>query len=113
MSRTWKIVVLILCLATVAYFAIAFIAASRKKTARIPVCHSNLMNLELIKMDWAGENNKTTNDTPTWDDLRSYFPESWSNNIPVCPAGGTYILGRVGELPRCSIGGGYDHELLQ
>jgi hypothetical protein len=61
------------------------------------------MQLEICKDIWA-KGNKTTNDTPTWDDLRPYFPDGWSNNIPVCPAGGTYILGRVGERPRCSIG---------
>jgi len=79
---------------------------------RIPRCHDNLARLEIFKFEWASENHKTTNDTPTWDDLRQNFPDRWSNSIPVCPAGGTYTIGRVGEKPRCSIGGGYRHSLL-
>lgn len=68
----------------------------------------NLRNIELIKRDWANNENKTTNDTPSWDDLRPYFPIRWSNNIPICPSGGIYTIGRVGEIPTCSIGG-YEH----
>lgn len=79
---------------------------------RIPRCHGNLVQLELFKDQWASENRKSTNDTPTWDELRPSFPDRWSNSIPVCPAGGTYTLGRVGEKPRCSVGGGYRHALL-
>ena len=78
---------------------------------RIPRCHDNLVQLETYKFMWASEN-QTTNDSPTWDDLRQFFPDHWSNGIPVCPAGGTYTIGRVGEKPRCSVGGGYRHSLL-
>jgi hypothetical protein len=49
---------------------------------------------------------------PTWDDLWPYFPARWSNSIPICPAGGTYTIGPVGEKPKCSAGGGFDHSLL-
>ncbi len=68
-------------------------------------CVDNLRNLDLLKRNWANDDNKTTNDVPSWDDLRPYFPSRWSNNIPICPGGGTYRLGRVGEPPTCSIGG--------
>lgn len=58
--------------------------------------------------------NKGSDDSPTWDDLRPYFPDwatnglvRWTNG-PVCPEGGIYTIGRVGETPRCSIGG-YSH----
>ena len=67
-------------------------------------CQDNLVQLETYKFMWASEN-QTTNDTPTWDDLRQFFPDHWSNGIPVCLAGGTYTIGRVGEKPRCSVGG--------
>jgi hypothetical protein len=113
MSRKSKILIFSFGVVAAAFIALYHFAATNKRTAKVPACHYNLMQLEICKFDWAGDYNKTTNDTPTWDDLRTYFPDGWSNSIPVCPAGGTYILGRVGELPRCSIGGGYDHELLR
>ena len=46
----------------------------------------------------------------TWEDiepeLASYaFQYKWSNGVPHCPDGGTYTLGRIGEPPKCSVGG--------
>jgi hypothetical protein len=120
MSRTSKILIFSVCLVAVAFVSLVFLAAAHKKSSRIPPCHENLVLIDLSKRMWASEGNKTTNDTPTWDDLRPYFPDwltnnvnsmHWTNGRPVCPAGGIYTIGRVGEAPRCSIGGGYDHEL--
>jgi hypothetical protein len=68
-------------------------------------CVVNLMVIEGDKQQWAVGNNKTSNDVPTWEDLRPYFPHSWTNGKPVCPEGGFYTLGRVGDPPTCSIGG--------
>jgi hypothetical protein len=88
------------------------------RTAAIAPCHENLVLIDLAKRNWASDESKTSNDTPTWDDLRFYFPNwvtngnYWTNGRPVCPDGGTYTIGRVGELPRCSVGGGYSHALL-
>jgi hypothetical protein len=120
MSRKLKFLMLASCLACfgiVAVVGLAYVTANRR-TAAVPPCHDNLMRIELAKYDWASENDKTSNDIPTWDDLRPYLPDlpnsrHWSNGLPVCPAGGTYTIGRVGELPKCSIGGGYNHSLLQ
>lgn len=73
-------------------------------------CKENLRNIQVCKELWANDNSKTTNDIPSWNDLRPYFPDRWSNNVPVCPSGGAYTIGRVGEPPKCSIGG-YEHSL--
>jgi hypothetical protein len=87
---------------------------------RIPPCHDILVRISLAKSEWADESGKTTNDTPTWNDLRPYFPDwitnnarRWTNGTPICPAGGTYVIGRVSETPKCSVGRGYSHSLLQ
>ena len=64
-------------------------------------CLTKLGQIEAAKNRcWALEQGKTTNDAPTWEDLRPYFkyPTPFT-----CPNGGTYTLGRVGELPTCSI----------
>ena len=73
-------------------------------------CVNRLMQIESAKQEWAIEDNKTTNDVPTWRDLYPYLAESFTNYYftngkPVCPEGGTYTLGRVGVPPTCSIGG--------
>ena len=49
------------------------------------------------------EKGKRATDVPTKQDLLPYL-RKW----PVCPQGGTYIIGPVGEKPTCSIPG---HEL--
>jgi hypothetical protein len=111
MSRSSKILVCAACLVVAAIVCLVVVAHHTRQSNKIPRCHDNLRQIELAKLLWAGDEAKTTNDTPTWNDLRLYFPDSWSNSIPVCPAGGTYTIGRVGEQPRCSVGGGYDHSL--
>ena len=68
-------------------------------------CVNNLRILDSCKQEWALEHKKATNDIPTWDDLRPYIPNWWTNGMPVCPQGGIYIIGRIGKAPTCSIGG--------
>ena len=84
------------------------------RDSRIPRCHELLVLTELAKSQWAADYGKTSNDVPTWDDVRPYLPDwssnlvVWTNSGPICPKGGTYMMGRVSEHPRCSIGG-YNH----
>src|ERR1035437_3102582 len=81
------------------------------RTAKLPACQQNLRQIWSSKDLWAGNEGKSTNDVPTWDDLRPYFPAfmklhpDWTNGRPTCPRGGTYTIGHVGEWPKCSIGG--------
>jgi hypothetical protein len=72
-------------------------------------CIRNLELIEQAKRLWGEDFNKNTNDVPTWDDIRLYFPKegngrSWSNGLPICPSGGTYMIGRLDDPPKCSIG---------
>src|ERR1043166_1125811 len=83
---------------------IAFPACERR-TAKISQCVVNLQHIRSFKELWEQDNDKSSNNVPTWDDLRPYFPTAWSNRIPVCPSGGTDSLGHVGQDPTCSIGG--------
>src|SRR5262245_26075893 len=62
-------------------------------------CVNNLRQLDGAKQQWQLENRKTTNDIATLSEIAPYL------KLPlVCPAGGTYIVGRVGEPPKCSFG---------
>jgi hypothetical protein len=60
------------------------------------------MLIDAAKQTWASKENKTTNDVPTWDDLKPYLR---IQGLPKCPDGGIYTIGRLDEMPRCSIGG--------
>jgi len=75
------------------------------------VCINNLRDIEQAKWQWFLEKNRSTNDTPTWDDIKPYFKRDTifcrfdpTNNLPVCPEGGQYTIGKVCESPTCSIG---------
>jgi hypothetical protein len=64
-------------------------------------CRSNLREIDGGKQQWMIEHQKTTNDIPTWDDLRRYLSRR-GDTVPTCPSGGTYTIGRLSEPPRCS-----------
>jgi hypothetical protein len=76
-----------------------------RSTAAQNSCINYLRQIDGAKQQWAYENRKTTNDVPTWEDIRPYlgYP-SYAARLH-CPLGGTYTIGRVGEPPRCSYPG--------
>ncbi len=69
-----------------------------RSTAQLNACINNLRQLDAAKQQWALEKSKNANDVPTQADLMPYL-RSW----PVCPQGGTYTIGAVGDRPTCSI----------
>jgi hypothetical protein len=104
--------------ATVAVFVIAAIVAvlpafiRARTTSALNACVNNMRQIDAAKQQWMLENSKTTNDIPSWGAVRPYLGRGTEGEIPRCPQGGTYILGRVDEPPRCSIGGP-SHSLSQ
>ncbi|MGH7975075.1 MAG: hypothetical protein ACREDS_09305 [Limisphaerales bacterium] len=65
-------------------------------------CINNLRQIDAAKQQWALEKNKTADAIPTALDLLPFF----RNGIfPVCPSGGTYTIGAVGDPPTCSVPG--------
>jgi hypothetical protein len=104
MSKTFIIILAAIAVIVLVVGVPNFIRA-RSTRAAYP-CINNLRIIEAAKNQWMLDRGKTTNDVPTWNDIRPYFP-SWltlSNGMPVCPDGGTYTLWRVGERPTCSLG---------
>jgi hypothetical protein len=64
------------------------------------------MNLKVIeggKAVWQVMNHTDTNATPTEVDL--FGMANVIREKPICPFGGAYTIGSVGEKPRCSIPG--------
>jgi hypothetical protein len=75
--------------------SVVFVPDMRQKMA----CINYLREIDAAKVEWVRLQQKTTNDTPTWEDLRPFL----KNSPFTCPNGGTYTIGRVGEMPTCSI----------
>jgi general secretion pathway protein G len=70
-----------------------------RRIAQQNACLNNLRQIDGAKQQWALENKKTGNDTPTREDLLPYLP---NHKFPVCPAGGTYTINPVSDPPECS-----------
>ena len=67
-------------------------------------CQQNLLFIDSAKQQWALENRKTKDDLPpTMEDLRPYVGRGAENRLPACPCGGTFIVGRLDVLPKCSL----------
>jgi ABC-type proline/glycine betaine transport system substrate-binding protein len=72
---------------------------ARQASVRL-ACMNHLIQIDGAKQQWKIEHKKTDADIPTWEDLKPYL----SGNAELkCPAGGIYTIGKVGELPSCSI----------
>ena len=84
---------------------VAYYIRNGRRRPKISMCKINLEMISISKLMWASENGKTTNDIPTWDDLREHWSGPALKGIPICPEGGTYTINRVRERPTCSIGG--------
>jgi hypothetical protein len=62
-------------------------------------CVNNLRQIDSAKQQWALENRKPPGAILVPADLALYFG---NNQLPICPQGGNYTMGRVGEDPSCS-----------
>ena len=70
-------------------------------------CLSNLRFIDDAKQQWALDTGKPPRTVPKAKDLQIYFKDGV---LPECPAGGTYSLNALNEVPTCSISG---HALSQ
>jgi hypothetical protein len=77
-------------------------AVAQTEAQERTTCIANLRLIYAAKQAWALEKNKADTDIPTQQDILPYLKGSV---FPVCPSGGTYTIGAVGQLPTCSISG--------
>ena len=66
-------------------------------------CMAQLKAIQGAKETWARDYMKDPTDVPQLSDLIG--PDKYLLAIPVCPLGGTYRLGAVGEKATCSVSG--------
>jgi competence protein ComGC len=74
-----------------------------REIAQRNTCINNLRLIDGAKQQWALENNKTENDTPTEQDLDKYLPKGVTFSSLHCPVNGTYTINKASEPPTCSI----------
>jgi general secretion pathway protein G len=105
-SSEWDSLVWIVIIALVGVFVFialpSFIKA--RSTSSQNACINNLRQIEAAKNEWALENSKTNGVVATENDIKPYIKLDSKGNIPKCPQGGTYTIGKVGENPTCSLG---------
>jgi chromosome segregation ATPase len=77
-------------------------AVAQTETQERNACIANLRLIYAAKQAWALDKNKTDSDLPTEQDLLPYLK---GGVFPVCPSGGVYSIGTVGQSPTCSIPG--------
>lgn len=74
-----------------------------RENARAKSCQENLKQIESAKERWAMDNHRGPTDTPTMTELA--VPGLYMRSTPACPGGGSYTVGRLDQLPICSLGG--------
>ena len=79
--------------------------AANSNNSQRNACINNLSQLVAAKNEWALEKSKKVGDEATEADLKPYLKLDADGNLPKCPGGGKYTLGKVGENPTCSIAG--------
>jgi len=68
-------------------------------------CILNLRMIDNAKKQWALEHNATNGEVVTMAQLTNDIPATLMPNFtPICHAGGTYTIGKIGEAPICSLG---------
>jgi len=76
-----------------------------RKISETNACVSgNLLIIDAAKEQWAMAT-RTTN-SPV--DVAGVMQYMIKGQMPICPAGGQYTFGNIGENPSCSIHGTYD-----
>lgn len=65
--------------------------------SRRNVCVSQLTQLDSAKEQWAMDNSASKGTTVTMTDI----VPTYLRELPVCPQGGHYELGKIGESPKC------------
>lgn len=69
------------------------------------LCIDQLREIDAAKEQWAEQNRKKVGDEVDVDGVVDFLKRK---ELPKCPIGGAYLIGKVGETPRCRV---LEHEL--
>ena len=78
-----------------------------RATSQQNACINNMRQITAAVNEWALETGQQTAATVTMPELTPYIQLNSNSSIPPCPAGGSYTLNPVGNLPQvqCSLSG--------
>jgi len=99
-----EIMVIVSIIGLVVFIALPNVMRARE-AAQMKVCIANLRHIDDAKALWAIDIGAVEGDAVQMTDLVPVY----IRKTPGCPAGGTYDIGAIGEVPLCSISG---HELV-
>ena len=76
-----------------------------RATSQQNACINNMRQITAAINEWALEAGQSTGASVNNNDLTPYIQLNANSSIPGCPAGGTYTLGAIGNLPQvtCSL----------
>jgi prepilin-type N-terminal cleavage/methylation domain-containing protein len=76
-----------------------------RSTSQQNACINNMRQITAAVNEWALEQGQQTGANVTMAALTPYIQLNSNASVPPCPAGGTYTLGTVGNLPQvtCSL----------
>ena len=96
-----EIMIVVAIIGLLAAMAIASFTRARA-TSQANACINNMHQIDGAVTEWALENRKKTGDpAPSLiTDLTPYIKLNTGGSIPICPAGGTYIMNTVGAIPQ-------------
>ena len=106
----------IIVVAVVCFLVFVFIpnGVREPRTSPATACINNLREIDGAKERWTLGHNAKPNDFITLDEIKPYLvpygqPNGYikldaKGNLPKCPSGGVYTIGKVGEPPTCSLG---------
>ena len=76
-----------------------------RATSQANACINNLRQIDNAAQQWALEKGQSTGAPISYPtDLTPYIKLNSASSIPPCPAGGTYSVAKVGDIPVCSLG---------
>jgi hypothetical protein len=89
--------------AAVGFFAVNYYNGLQRAKARARnYCINNLRQIDGAIEQWALESRKTTNDAIVVREVAKYVK---GQDLPKCPSGGIYSVGKFGAPPQCSVPG--------
>lgn len=97
-----EIMVVVLIIAMLLSIAVPnFLKARDRSRARS--CQGNLRMIAIAKEQWAMDNRKAGNDTPTPAEIVTNYIKGTHGVMPLCPTNGVYTIGSLASWPSCSI----------
>jgi competence protein ComGC len=96
-----EISVLVLVIAFIVLVSVPNYVGSRISPSN--ACINNLRIIDAAKQEWAIENKITNGETVVTEaQILNYLGRV--GKMPKCPSGGKYTIGKLSEVPTCSLG---------